>query len=110
MREIDVEGATSNHRGIDIACPSGSSVVAAADGVVAYVGYFGTAGNAVLIDHGNGITTMYYHLSSFHTTEGANVYAGQTIAYSGSTGASSGPHLHFGVRINGSYVDPLSCF
>ena len=95
---------------MDISCPTGSSVVAAADGVVSYVGYLGTAGNAVLIDHGNGITTMYYHLSAFNTSVGANVYAGQTIAYSGSTGASSGPHLHFGVRINGAYVDPMGYF
>ncbi|MCR5213496.1 MAG: peptidoglycan DD-metalloendopeptidase family protein [Eubacterium sp.] len=110
MREIDVPGATSNHRGVDISCPSGSSVVAAADGIVIYTGYMGTAGNAVLISHGNGITTMYYHLSAFNTSVGANVYAGQTIAYSGNTGASSGPHLHFGVRINGTYVDPMNYF
>ena len=100
-------GATSNHMGIDIGCPSGSSVVAAADGVVSYTGYLGGGGNCVMIDHGNGISTLYFHLSGFAVSVGQNVTAGQTIAYSGNTGISTGPHLHFAVRLNGSYVDPM---
>jgi murein DD-endopeptidase MepM/ murein hydrolase activator NlpD len=107
---IGVAGATSNHRGIDIPCAQGSSVLAAASGIVTYVGYMGTAGNAVIIDHGNGYTTMYYHLSSFAVSTGQSVTAGQTIAYSGNTGATSGPHLHFAVRVNGTYVNPLNYF
>ena len=67
----------------------------------------GAAGNAVLIDHGNGITTCYFHLSGFNVSEGANVVAGQTIAFAGSTGVSTGPHLHFAVRSYGAYVDPM---
>ncbi len=106
-REAPTEGATYSHMGIDIGCSSGASIVAAADGVVSYVGYLGAAGNAVLIDHGNGITTCYFHLSGFNVSEGANVVAGQTIAFAGSTGVSTGPHLHFAVRLYGSYVDPM---
>ena len=106
-REAPTEGATYNHMGIDIGCSSGASIVAAADGVVSYVGYLSAAGNAVIIDHGNGISTCYFHLSGFNVSEGANVTAGQTIAFAGSTGVSTGPHLHFAVRLYGSYVDPM---
>jgi len=103
------------HRGIDISCPVGSSVVAAADGIVVACYPVGTdgwesVGNAVFIDHGNGLMTMYYHLSGFAVGVGQYVYAGQVIAYSGNTGFSTGPHLHFGVRINGSYTDPLGYY
>jgi murein DD-endopeptidase MepM/ murein hydrolase activator NlpD len=84
--------------------------LAAASGVVTYVGYMGTAGNAVIVDNGNGVTTMYYHLSGFNVSTGQSVTAGQTIAYSGNTGATSGPHLHFAVRVNGTYVNPLNYF
>ena len=93
--------------GIDIGCSSGASIVAAADGVVSYVGYLGAAGNAVLIDHGNGLTTCYFHLSGFNTSVGANVSAGDTVGFAGSTGVSTGPHLHFAVRLYGSYVNPM---
>ena len=60
-----------------------------------------------MIDHGNGISTCYFHLSGFAVSTGANVSAGQTIAYAGSTGVSTGPHLHFGVLLYGAYVDPM---
>lgn len=106
-REAPTEGATTSHKGIDIGCSSGASIVAAADGVVAFVGYMGGGGNAVLIDHGNGITTCYFHLSGFAVSTGANVSAGQTVGYAGSTGVSTGPHLHFGVLLYGAYVDPM---
>ncbi len=106
-REAPTEGATSSHMGIDIGCSSGASIVAAADGVVSYVGYLGAAGNAVLIDHGNGLTTCYFHLSGFNTSVGANVSAGDTVGFAGSTGVSTGPHLHFAVRLYGSYVNPM---
>ena len=103
----NVAGATSDHRGIDIPCDEGSPCIAAADGVVMYTGYMGTGGNAVLIDCGSGITIIYYHLSGFNVTVGQQVKAGDVVAFSGNTGASTGPHLHFGVRINGEYQDPL---
>lgn len=109
-RHSPTAGASSYHKGIDIACPDGSSVVAAAGGTVIYTGYMSSAGNAVIIDHGNGFTTLYYHLSSFAVSSGSNVSAGQTIAYSGHTGVVTGPHLHFCIRVNGTYVNPMSYF
>ena len=105
-RDAPTEGASSFHQGIDIGCDSGASIVAAADGIVSFTGYFGGGGNTVIIDHGNGLSTLYMHLSGFAVGQGENVTAGQTIAYAGSTGISTGPHLHFAVRVNGSYVDP----
>ena len=100
----------SVHRGTDIACNTGSPVVAVAPGTVIYTGYMGTGGMAVLIDHGNGMTTNYYHLSAYNCQAGDIVNTGQVIAFSGNTGNSTGPHLHFGVRINGEYVDPMSFY
>lgn len=98
----------SFHRGIDIPCPEGSQVVASNNGTVTYVGWYGTGGNAVLIDCGSGIMNYYYHLSGFLVDTGDVVTAGQPIALSGNTGNSTGPHLHFGVSIDGEYVDPLT--
>lgn len=109
-RVAPTAGASTYHKGVDIDCPSGSSVIAAASGVVTYTGYFGGGGNTVIIDHGNGLTTLYMHLSSYACSVGQNVSAGQVIAYSGSTGVATGPHLHFAVRSGGSYVNPLGYF
>jgi murein DD-endopeptidase MepM/ murein hydrolase activator NlpD len=95
------------HEGIDIAVPSGTAVAAAASGVVIYAGWMGGYGNLVLIDHGGGIATAYGHNSSIVVGNGSSVSQGQTIALSGSTGNSTGPHVHFEVRVNGSPVDPL---
>lgn len=106
-RTAPTAGATSYHRGVDIACPHGSTVIAAASGVVYSVGYRGAMGNVVMINHGNGVVTVYEHLSAFACSVGQEVQAGQAIAYAGSTGVSTGPHLHFGVMINGNYVNPL---
>jgi len=107
-RTSPTAGASSYHKGIDIPCAIGSSVLAAADGVVSYAGYISGGGNCVMIDHGNGLSTVYMHLSGYAASVGDNVTAGQLIAYSGNTGVSTGPHLHFAVRVNGSYVNPLS--
>ena len=106
-RTSPTPGASSFHRGIDIGCSNGATIVAAAPGFVYYVGYLEGGGNCVMIDHGNGISTCYFHLSGFKTSVGASVQAGTPIAYAGSTGISTGPHLHFAVRVNGGYVDPM---
>ncbi len=95
------------HTGIDIAVPSGSNIVAANAGKVIYSGYYGGYGNTVIIDHGGKISTLYAHNSKLLVKEGDEVEKGKTIAKSGSTGLSTGPHLHFEVRENGQHVDPM---
>lgn len=105
-RSSPTEGASTNHKGIDIPAPSGSAIVAAADGKVVISTYSYSAGNYIMIDHGGGLTTVYMHCSQLLAGEGETVKQGQTIAKVGSTGYSTGPHLHFGVRSGGSYVNP----
>ena len=105
-RSSPTEGASTNHKGIDIPAPSGYSIVAAADGKVVISTYSYSAGNYIMIDHGGGLTTVYMHCSQLLVKEGETVKQGQTIAKVGSTGYSTGPHLHFGVRSGGSYVNP----
>lgn len=95
------------HEGIDIAVGEGTSVRAAAAGTVIYAGWLGGYGNLVVVDHGGGLSTAYAHNSSFASSVGQSVAAGQVVAYSGNTGNSSGPHVHFEVRVNGSAVNPL---
>jgi murein DD-endopeptidase MepM/ murein hydrolase activator NlpD len=95
------------HEGIDIAVGTGTPVHAAAAGTVIYAGWMEGYGNLVVIDHGGGLSTAYGHNSSLASSVGQSVSAGQVIAYSGSTGHSTGPHVHFEVRVNGSPVDPL---
>ena len=95
------------HEGIDIAVPSGTPVHAAASGTVIVAGWVGGYGNLVVVDHGNGLATAYGHNTSVAVGVGQSVAQGQVISYSGSTGHSTGPHVHFEVRINGSAVDPL---
>jgi murein DD-endopeptidase MepM/ murein hydrolase activator NlpD len=95
------------HFGTDFACPVGTPVWAAADGVVSQAGWAGGAGNMITIRHDNGLTTLYMHLSKIGkgTKVGQRVAAKTVIGYSGNTGLSTGPHLHFGVKKNGAYVD-----
>jgi murein DD-endopeptidase MepM/ murein hydrolase activator NlpD len=95
------------HEGIDLAVGTGTPVVAAAAGTVILAGWLGGYGNLVVIDHGNGMSTAYGHNSSVTVGVGQYVAQGQLVAYSGNTGHSTGPHLHFEVRINGTAVDPL---
>ena len=109
-RTSPTAGASSYHRGIDIGASYGSGALAAADGVVSYTGWFSGGGNTVIIDHGNGLSTLYMHLSEFAVSQGSSVSAGQTVGYVGSTGISTGPHLHFAVMVGGSYVNPLGYY
>ena len=95
------------HEGVDIAAPSGTPIWAAAAGTVIYAGWLGGYGNLVVVDHGNGLATAYAHASAVLVSVGQSVGQGETVSLVGSTGNSSGPHLHFEVRVNGSAVDPL---
>jgi murein DD-endopeptidase MepM/ murein hydrolase activator NlpD len=95
------------HEGIDITASSGTPIWAAAAGTVIWASWRGGYGNCVVVDHGNGLATLYAHASSILVGVGQSVGQGEMIALVGSTGNSSGPHLHFEVRVNGSAVDPL---
>lgn len=99
-------GVEKFHNGIDLAAPSGTPVYAAYDGDVVAADYSSTMGNYIMINHGNGLYTIYMHNSALYVSKGDSVYKGQNIAAVGSTGRSTGPHLHFSVRLNGSYVSP----
>lgn len=95
------------HTGIDIGVPSNNSVISAQGGTVIHSGWLGGYGKTLIIDHGGGIATLYAHNNTLLVGVGAKVSRGQSIAKSGSTGLSTGPHLHFEVRVNGQYVDPM---
>lgn len=105
-RPQPVPGASTNHKGLDMAAPYGSSILASAAGIVTTSASSASAGNYIVISHGNGISTVYMHASSLLVSAGEVVKQGQVIAKVGSTGYSSGNHLHFGVIKNGSYVNP----
>ncbi|MBF2006426.1 MAG: peptidoglycan DD-metalloendopeptidase family protein [Chlorogloeopsis fritschii C42_A2020_084] len=96
------------HAGLDFAASYGSTIRAADSGTVIFAGWYGGYGRAVIINHGNGITTLYGHCSELYVTEGQSVQRGQAIAAVGSTGLSTGPHLHFEVRKHGTPVDPMA--
>lgn len=109
-RDAPVAGASSYHKGIDIGCATGTPIVAASSGTVIVADYNYAEGNYVCIDHGGGVVTVYMHNSSLMVSVGETVSAGQQIAAAGSTGISNGPHCHFGVRVDGTYVDPMPYF
>ena len=96
------------HTGIDIGAPMGSTITAAATGRVIYAGWYGGYGNAIVIDHGGQTSTLYGHCSQLFVADGQDVERGQAIAAVGSTGESTGPHLHFEIRVNGVPVEPTS--
>lgn len=109
-RSDPISGHKSFHQGQDIAAPYGTAVLAAASGKVITSGYQRSYGNVVTIDHGGAIATVYAHNSALLVSEGAMVVKGQTIARVGSTGYSTGNHLHFEVRINGETVNPMQYY
>ena len=109
VREHPIQGISKMHTGIDIGNATyGSPVVAAADGVVTYAGWLGGYGNCVMINHGDGLVTLYGHGQKVLTELHKEVKQGDLIMEVGSTGNSTGPHLHFEVRLNGTSVQPLN--
>lgn len=107
MRLHPILGVNKMHTGIDISANTGSSVLSALEGTVIWSNWLGSYGKCVMVDHGGGITTVYAHLSTFEVSKGDQVNQNQLLARSGNTGNSTGPHLHFEVRVDGEYVDPL---
>lgn len=99
-------GVQKFHNGIDMAAPGGSPILAAYDGKVVAAAYSGSMGNYIMIDHGDSLYTIYMHASALYVSKGAEVHKGDKIAAVGSTGRSTGNHLHFSVRVNGNYVNP----
>ena len=105
-RDAPTAGASTYHQGLDIGCAYGTDIVAAEDGTVILSSYNGGGGNMVMISHYDGICTVYMHNSQLCVNVGEKVVKGQVIAKAGSTGVSTGPHCHFGVSIDGTYVNP----
>ena len=99
-------GEGAFHSGVDIGSSTGTRIIAPADGVVTFTDLLGGYGRAIIINHGNGITTRYGHLSGFAVSAGQTVHRGDTIGYVGDSGRSTGPHLHYEVRINDTPVNP----
>ena len=109
-RESPFTGRREFHRGLDIANRAGSPILAPADGIVTYASRKGLMGNMVTIDHGFGMLTRYGHLKKILKKKGSRVKRGETIALMGNTGRSTGPHLHYEVRLNGVAVNPMNYF
>jgi murein DD-endopeptidase MepM/ murein hydrolase activator NlpD len=106
IRHDPISGATRRHNGIDIAAEMGATISAAAAGTVIYAGWEGGYGNTIVIDHDGAVSTLYGHCSQIFVSNGQEIQRGQAIGAVGSTGHSTGPHLHFEVRVNGEAVDP----
>ena len=107
-RNLNLRGASNYHRGIDIANRYGTSIYASDGGTVTYSGWMGGYGYLIIIDHGNGYQTYYGHNSSLVAAKGEKVHKGQLIARMGSTGRSTGNHCHFGIKLNGTFLNPLN--
>jgi len=106
MRDHPVLRKRARHNGIDLAAPTGTPIYATADGTIERANWFSSYGNYIQIDHGNAIETRFGHLSRIVVSDGQKVHKGDLIGYVGSTGRSTGPHLHYEVRIAGKPVDP----
>ena len=108
-RKSPTAGASTNHKGVDMACPSGTPIYATRAGTVTVASYqAGGAGYYVSINHGDGFASIYMHMTRYVVSKGQSVTQGQLIGYVGSTGISTGPHLHFGVSYGGPYVNPMA--
>lgn len=108
-RKSPTAGASSNHKGVDMACPSGTPIYATRAGTVTVAAYqAGGAGYYVSINHGDGFASIYMHMTRYVVSKGQSVAQGELIGYVGSTGISTGPHLHFGVSYGGTYVNPMA--
>lgn len=107
MRDHPILGGQRMHWGTDFAADYGQNVLAAESGVVIQAGWNGAYGNSVIIDHGDGVATLYAHNSKLLVSEGDTVSKGQVLAYAGATGWATGPHVHLEVRVNGKAVDPM---
>lgn len=109
-RRDPIEGSHRHHNGLDIAAPEGTAIHSVRDGVVSFSGERGSYGNLVIVDHGDGLETRYAHCAELRVEEGQRVQAGDTLATVGSTGRSTGPHLHLEARKEGEAVDPAHLF
>jgi murein DD-endopeptidase MepM/ murein hydrolase activator NlpD len=109
-RESPFTGRREFHRGIDIATHHGTKIIAPADGIITYSGKKGLMGNMLTVDHGFGMVTRYGHISKFLKKKGERVKRGEVIALVGNTGRSTGPHLHYEVKLNGLAVNPSNYF
>jgi murein DD-endopeptidase MepM/ murein hydrolase activator NlpD len=109
-RKDPIHGVQKNHHGLDIAAPEGTDIRSVRDGVVRFAGDRGGYGQVVIVDHGDGLETRYAHCSELIVQEGEKIRAGERIALVGSTGRSTGPHLHFEARQDGQAVDPQDFF
>ncbi|GAA5055936.1 hypothetical protein GCM10023208_20290 [Erythrobacter westpacificensis] len=107
MRDHPILRQRRQHNGVDLAAPRGTPVYATADGMVEMAKYWGSYGNYVQIGHGGDLETRYAHLSSYTVSDGQQVRKGDLIGYIGSTGRSTGPHLHYEVRVAGEAVNPI---
>lgn len=106
MRTHPVTGKQQMHSGVDMGAPSGTPILAVADGVVESSGELGNCGNGIRINHSGGYMSVYCHASKLEVKSGQSVKSGQTIALVGSTGMSTGPHLHLGMKKDGEWIDP----
>ena len=105
-RDAPTAGASSNHQGVDLAGPEGTTIVASRAGTVTSAKYSNAGGYMVTIDHGDGFKSVYMHMTHFTVSAGHSVSHGQKIGEMGSTGISTGNHLHFAIIYNGEYVNP----
>ena len=107
-RPAPTAGASTNHQGVDLSAPQGTPIYASRTGIVTTATYGKSAGYYVSINHGDGFSSIYMHMTNYIVSKGQAVSAGQVIGYVGSTGVSTGPHLHFGISYNGVYVNPAN--